>query len=380
MEENLKLIVIFILFIPIQLTSQNLVRNPSFEITERCADSVSAFKSIVKRWSTPTLGTTDLFNTCSNSETGIPDNFIGHQVSKFGKNYGGFYLYSEENYREYIQGYFKSPLEKGKKYNVSFYISLAEKSDYALKKINFMLTKNMILTSIWTELSQSQIQNLITNRFSINNIESEQYYDDKNNWILVSKEITAKGGENFITIGNIQKNSSTKKRRVSRGKNYKMSYYYIDMVSVEPLEKQSKSKRITVNPKEIKEFKIKETYKIELDKSYVIKNITFSFNSIVLSELAKIELNTIYEYLNSNNNTKITIIGHTDYVGSDDNNQTLSEKRAKSVAEYLTKLGINKKRIKSLGYGKSQPISTNKTNKGRDKNRRVEFKITKYNN
>lgn len=378
----MKLIVILILFIPTQLISQNLVRNPSFEKVENCIDKASAFDSNVVKWSTPTSGTSDLFNSCSNGENGVPNNFIGHQLSKFGKNYGGFYLYTKDNYREYIQGYFKSPLEKGKKYNVSFYISLAEKSDFSLKKIDFILTKNRILTFIRTELSQNQIP-LITSSFSINKIESKHFYDDTKNWTLLSKVITAKGGENYVTIGNIQKNSSTKKRRISKGKNYKMSYYYIDMISVELLEEPLKNQIKKALPQEINVVKVTKTAKtniIELDKSYVIKNITFSFNSIVLSKLAKTELNIIYEYLNLNKNTKITIIGHTDDVGSNDNNKTLSENRANSVAEYLTKLGINKKRIKIVGYGKTKPLSTNRTNEGRNKNRRVEFKITKNKN
>jgi outer membrane protein OmpA-like peptidoglycan-associated protein len=61
-------------------------------------------------------------------------------------------------------------------------------------------------------------------------------------------------------------------------------------------------------------------------------------------------------------------------------NKILSEKRAKSVADYLIQSGINKKRIESFGYGSSQPLSNSRTDEIRKKNRRVEFKITKYNN
>ena len=376
----MKLITIIILFIPIQLVSQNLVRNPSFEKTKKCADSISLFKTIVERWSTPTLGTADLFNPCNGFKVGVPNNFNGYQVSKFGKNYAGCYFYAKSNYREYIQGSFKSSLKKGAKYKVSFYISLAEKSDFAMKEIDFLLTKNIISSAIWTELSPGHLKSQITKGFSVTSLENRKTYNDKGNWVLVSKVITARGGENFITIGNFQKNSSTKKRRISKEEKNIISYYYIDMVSVELIDKRLTNLSKTVQLVEEKETEITKTNKIELNRKYEFKHIIFSFNSIELSKAAKIEINVLYKYLNSNKNTEIIILGHTDHIGSIDYNKVLSEERAKSVADYLIKTGLNKIRIQSLGYGNSQPLSTSKTDKARKKNRRVEFKITKLNN
>ena len=372
----MRLTKIFILLLPIQLISQNLVRNPSFEKTKKCADSISLFKTIVERWSTPTLGTVDLFNPCNKDKAGVPDNFKGHQISTFGKNYAGCYFYAKTNYREYIQGSFKSPLKKGTKYTVSFYISLAEKSNFAMKKIAFLLTKNVISSAIWTELSPSHLENQITKSFSANSIRNEKGYNDSKNWVLVSKVITAKGGENFITIGNFQKNATPKKSSVSKEEKNKISYYYIDMVSVELFDKSLPN---LVQLVEEKETEITKTYKIELNRKYEFQNINFSFNSIKLSQAAKTELNVLYKYLNSNKNTKISILGHTDYFGSTDYNKVLSEDRAKSVADYLIKAGVDKTRIESLGYGNSQTLSTSKTDAARKKNRRVEFKITKHN-
>ena len=376
----MKLITIFILCIPIQLISQNLVRNPSFEKTKKCADSISLFKTIVERWSTPTLGTADLFNPCSAFNVGVPDNFNGHQVSKSGKNYAGCYFYAKGNYREYIQGSFKSSLKKGAKYNVSFYISLAEKSDFAMEKIDFILTKNIISSAIWTELSLSHLKNQITKSFSANSIKSKKEYNDTKNWVLVSKVLTAKGGENFITIGNFQKNSSTKKRSVGKDQKNKISYYYIDMVSVKLIDQPLTNLTKTIELVEEKETKITKTNKIELNIKYEFQNINFNFNSITLSKAAENEINILHTYLNSNKTTKIIILGHTDHYGSTDYNKVLSEKRAKSVVDYLIKAGLNKTRIKFLGCGNSQPLSTSRTDEGRKKNRRVEFKITRHHN
>jgi len=73
---------------------------------------------------------------------------------------------------------------------------------------------------------------------------------------------------------------------------------------------------------------------------------------------------------------KIRIEGHTDSRGSDRFNQKLSERRANSVMNYLIKKGkVDPERLEAVGYGESKPISTNKTRKGREANRRVEFTI-----
>ena len=73
---------------------------------------------------------------------------------------------------------------------------------------------------------------------------------------------------------------------------------------------------------------------------------------------------------------KAKISGHTDSDGEEVYNQKLSEKRAEAVLEYLTKKGIDKARLSSIGYGESKPIKDNSTEKGKKLNRRVEFKFS----
>ena len=72
---------------------------------------------------------------------------------------------------------------------------------------------------------------------------------------------------------------------------------------------------------------------------------------------------------------KIQVSGHTDNVGDDDANMILSKKRSESVKRFLTQKGIDEGRIKTLYFGEMQPIEENATAAGRQKNRRVEFKI-----
>lgn len=81
----------------------------------------------------------------------------------------------------------------------------------------------------------------------------------------------------------------------------------------------------------------------------------------------------IVEMLKQNSDLKISIEGHTDNVGSDKLNKTLSENRAKSVMNALVSAGIEKSRLSSKGWGSTKPIADNSTEDGRFKNRRVEI-------
>ena len=70
---------------------------------------------------------------------------------------------------------------------------------------------------------------------------------------------------------------------------------------------------------------------------------------------------------------RVSVEGHTDSVGSVAYNQTLSERRAKTVRDYLVSQGIDASRITTRGFGKSKPIASNDTAEGRAENRRVEI-------
>ena len=76
---------------------------------------------------------------------------------------------------------------------------------------------------------------------------------------------------------------------------------------------------------------------------------------------------------------KIRIEGHTDNQGKPSSNLSLSKRRAKAVMKWLTKAGVDKKRLESNGYGQTQPIADNDTEDGRAKNRRVMFVVVKGN-
>ncbi len=107
----------------------------------------------------------------------------------------------------------------------------------------------------------------------------------------------------------------------------------------------------------------------------ILKNIFFATGSAVLKDESTGELLKLYQLLNETPKMKIQINGHTDNVGSDPDNLALSQKRAKSVYDYLIGKGIAASRLKHEGFGKNQPIDTNETKEGRQNNRRTEFII-----
>lgn len=105
------------------------------------------------------------------------------------------------------------------------------------------------------------------------------------------------------------------------------------------------------------------------------KMINFDFNSFKIRKDAKPVLDEIADFMLKYGEAKLTIEGHTCSIGPENYNMKLSLKRADSAKKYLVNKGVSQERISTQGYGESKPIDNNKTEKGRAKNRRAEFKV-----
>ena len=114
---------------------------------------------------------------------------------------------------------------------------------------------------------------------------------------------------------------------------------------------------------------------VAVGSSVVLNNVFFDVDKYNLKEQSMTELNRLYEFMQSNPKVKVEISGHTDNTGSEASNKTLSENRAKSVADYLQSKGIATARLQYKGYGSTRPVATNDTDEGRALNRRTEAKI-----
>jgi len=106
-----------------------------------------------------------------------------------------------------------------------------------------------------------------------------------------------------------------------------------------------------------------------------VKNVFFDSNSDILKKESYAELNRLVELLNKNPDRKIEVGGHTDDVGDDASNLSLSQRRAEAVRNYLIQSGISAARLTAKGYGETQPQVPNDSDANRAKNRRTEFLV-----
>ncbi len=109
--------------------------------------------------------------------------------------------------------------------------------------------------------------------------------------------------------------------------------------------------------------------------NYVLNNIYYQTNSAQLEPISEAVVKEFSRYMKANPAIKVKIAGYTDNVGTDQDNQALSSDRAYTVMQALVKEGIKAERLSFQGYGASNPVASNDTEEGRQKNRRTEFII-----
>ncbi|WP_409770907.1 OmpA family protein [Thermaurantimonas sp.] len=121
-----------------------------------------------------------------------------------------------------------------------------------------------------------------------------------------------------------------------------------------------------------------EVKKLKRGEEYRLHDINFETNSYALDKRAVRILEEFYEFLKTNKSIHIEIQGHTDNVGTREDNLVLSNNRAKVVYEYLLNKGISPSRMSYKGFGPDKPIASNQTEQGRALNRRTVFVIKDF--
>lgn len=108
----------------------------------------------------------------------------------------------------------------------------------------------------------------------------------------------------------------------------------------------------------------------------ILRNIYFDFDKATFKTESYTELNKLENMMAQNPTMSIEIAGHTDAIGTKEYNHNLSVRRATAVKNFLVKKGIDQRRVKVIGYGKTRPLASNDDESGgRELNRRVEFKV-----
>jgi OmpA-OmpF porin, OOP family len=238
-------IVLFFTYSPGLAQSPNLVPNPGFEVYEKCPDNytVSYKKELVPGWFLPTGGTSDYFNSCTRIQVGVPQNFMGYCLPKDGQAYAGLILLLEPpadstkggkvNYREYLQSRLTGPLKKDQWYGVTFYFSVAPYSTFAINRLGAYLSEKKISKGRSTKVLAYKPQ--IT-------MDTTVILTELHHWFAVTGTYKARGGEQYITIGNFYNDNETRYKPLdltgigsilqSKIIQNQVAYYYIDMVSI----------------------------------------------------------------------------------------------------------------------------------------------------
>ena len=226
----LYIVTLFLASLGFDTHSQNLVPNPSFEDYTDCPYSDNQVH-FAEPWTNPGALTPDFFHTCSNNFTssivGVPDNFVGYQMSKTGDGYAGIYCFdNEEQGSEYIQVELIDTLKTDQLYEVKFYAVLSKGSKYAINSLSLYFSEE--------EVSSMDISFPYFNP----QITANNFITSKDEWVEVKGCYRAKGDEKFIIIGNFNHNSDTEYEEVVDGQSMfsKFSYYYIDDVSIEAID------------------------------------------------------------------------------------------------------------------------------------------------
>ena len=144
---------------------------------------------------------------------------------------------------------------------------------------------------------------------------------------------------------------------------------------------QMRENTIRINALELKNLEIKDT---EAPKEMTVvldeRALNFDFDKSNVKPQYFELLNNLKDFIEQNN-YEVTIVGHTDSVGSNQYNFGLSRRRAESVKAKLIEFGLSEERIVGIeAMGEEQPIATNDTSEGRAQNRRVEFKLIQREN
>jgi outer membrane protein OmpA-like peptidoglycan-associated protein len=335
---------------------QNLVVNPSFEQLKSVNNTfIGKIDSIDKvlGWHSPTQNKAMVYMSDSN------DNIIdivspgqrdfqarsGRNVAAikvFGERYNNITGHDEED-RSYILGELSDSLKIGQKYYVGFFTHY---HCLATNRVGLIFVKDKIKKQSGLLL----LKPIMYQKSVIN-------HNPQNIWTIVVDSFIADNSYKKLLIGNFFRSDST-----ATGGDRKHDHYlaYIDDVFV--YEAKNKSVR-------------KEKTPVYLPKSF--NNISFEFNSSKLDSNSRMILDSIAKIMVSFQEIKILIKGHTSGEGSTNYNQKLSELRANAIKDYLIKKGIISDKLEAVGFGSSQPLVPDISERNRQINRRIEFEVKK---
>jgi len=362
---------------------QNMVRNPSFEQYRKVPSDLGEW-GMVSYWSSPTAASPDYFHKrAGGKNVDIPYNKMGRSTARSGYAYAGIYAYAsrylKRDFREYVQLELKQPLLSGNTYCVKAHVFLAQSSNRAVGALGMNASK----------ISWNQKNELpIVSKNMTYMLQEDRSPLDERAWVEISCQYKAQGGERYLVLGNFDDDKKTKVSGAIENDTFKnphvdFAYYYIDDVCVTnsstnftcdcgsfDLVRTRGEEHIVLDMK----IQKKEYY---LGQVIIMQNLDFEKGKVTMLPGSQGALTDLVGTLRLNPNYNVELSGHTDDRGDPQKNQILSQNRAEVVYNYLLSSGIKKERLTFRGYGQSRPIALNKTTEDRQKNERIQFRITK---
>jgi len=340
---------------------RNIVPNPGFELFAETPVGWffkgEDFTRLMKYWDSPTSASPDVYGPKVRVPANWAEKGFGKQKPHGGNAMVGLTLYGcgdgKPHCREYIQCRLLEPLVVGQQYALEFWVAQLPNST-AIDRIGMHFSRR--------EYREAEDKPL---RLAPHFVTSEIVEVAPGKWKKISGTFKADTEAEVLVIGNFFPDAETSYRRI-RDESFHYAYYYIDDVSVRKIP--------PFLPVPIKETDIR-LQKLEAGKTFKLENLYFDFDKWDLHPRSFIELDKVIEIMKANPNMLIQVNGHTDHIGSDQYNQYLSRKRAKSVVAYLNENGITRARTRYKGFGESQPAAGNDTEEGRQLNRRVELEV-----
>ncbi len=365
-------------------TMPNIVPNPGFEEFKRlpCMWTQQARKfneEVMVSWGSPTETTPDLFTTQADADcwTNPAKRTKGKASPRGGTSMAGIKIWGKGNtptfWHEYLQVQLPEKLEAGTRYVVECWVLRANFSEQASNNIGLYLSSIPVKTRDNLPL------------YFTPQVNAEEIVKGTR-WSKVSGVIEAKGDERYLLIGNFYSDDATLHEQQERGE--RGAYYFIDDVNVRiappgsnltPRPKESvppPPKVIVADHASTKDVELPRTEPPPVGKSIRLDNIGFEFGKATLTPESKTELDQLADMMIDYPLLRIEVEGHTDDIGSDASNLTLSQDRAQAVVDFLRNRKVEKERIASKGYGETKPLVPNNSDANRALNRRVEFRVT----
>jgi OmpA-OmpF porin, OOP family len=340
-------------------TGENIVPNPGFETYSSSPIGWfykgEHFGQVMKYWTSPTGTSPDVFGP----KVRVPDTWqekgFGKQKAHGGNSMAGITVYGCSNgkphCREYLQIQLAEPLVIGQNYRV----------EYSTTHLARSLQVNNLGAAFTKVKTNTKTEDALTFKTAIN---SEKVVSAYGNWQKVSETYIPDAEYEYLIIGNFFDDKMTVSKEARGEASLNFGYYYIDDVVVKKIP--------PILPIPVKED---DLTKITIEKGKVVqlKDIYFETDNSELLPRSFVELKKLLFLLRQNPKMTIELRGHTDSDGEDQHNIQLSAARAQSVANFLMVNSIDKKRLRTKGFGEVQPIAENTTEEGKQLNRRVEF-------